>query len=182
MAWLPASDPGVLNLGLAGGSSVQVHGKTNVTPFCCQSTKLELMGALQASVVRQQGMVLFKGRGFRLATEELDCGNRLMNKDLRSTLKATEHPHISFQLKALEFKKGLGKADGKCTVEMTVSGVSKVVKSDFNFILQDDALYLFGKVPLRFSDFGLIPPTRMGGMVKVEQQFEVVFNLYFQPV
>jgi polyisoprenoid-binding protein YceI len=179
---MASSNPETFDLGLAGGSSVQVHGKTNVTPFCCQSTHLELMGPLQASVVRTQGLVQFKGKGFRLATEQLDCGNRLMNKDLKTTLKATEHPHIRFQLKSLEFKKGHGQADGKCTVEMTVSGVSKQVKADFNFILQDDALYLFGKVPLRFSDFGLIPPTRLGGMVKVEQQFEVVFNLYFQPV
>ena len=104
-----------------------------------------------------------------------------MNGDLQKTLKADEYPDIQFELQSLEFSKGKGQNGGYVDLTMVVAGERRKVRSRFNFLMDDAALYLFGKISLRFSDFHLIPPKRMGGAIQVKESFEVEFNLLFAP-
>ena len=131
-----------LILALSRESTVLVHGKTNVNKFCCQGQPLESLGPMIADVRPQNGRVLFEGRGFRIRTGNLDCGNRMMNKDLNATLKAENHPYIRFVLLSLDFQPRMEVADGVCQIRLDVSGVERVMRANFEYVLYDDALYI----------------------------------------
>ena len=179
MGFVPAGSK--LQLQLLSGSGVLVHGETNLSSFCCQGGMPKAMESARADLLSEEGKVVFSGARFSVPTAQMDCGNRLMNSDLQKTLKADQHPTIQFELKSLEFSKRRGQTGGIVNLSMVVAGEQRNVQSRFNFLMDDRALYLFGKIALRFSDFHLIPPKRLGGAIQVEENFEVEFNLLFAP-
>lgn len=112
----------------------------------------------------------------------IDCGNALMNKDLRATLNENQFPTIRFHLQVLKFTPGSTRSDGKCTLLVEVAGKKRQVEVPFRYALTNQAMELKGTVPLGFGQFGLVPPERAGGLISVAEQFSVDFSLRFLPL
>jgi hypothetical protein len=70
------------------------------------------------------------------------------------------------------------RTDLKGLVEIELAGVTKVF--DVSYRLTPDgpkALTLVGTRQVKFSDFNIVPPRKLGGMIQTNNELAVQFNL-----
>lgn len=106
-----------------------------------------------------------------ISTANFDCGNRVMNKDLKSTIKVTKFPKSTVTITNI---KPSGK-DYTCSLKLKITDQTL---SYPNLALKDSKELLEGTVNVKFSDLGLEPPTKMGGVIKVKNEFVIHFVLH----
>jgi hypothetical protein len=161
-------------------SSVIINGKTNVNSFQCAINKYSGVDTL---VLRQEspGVKPFFTQGaVSLAAATFDCGMNIMTKDFLKTINATKYPNIVIEFISFEKLPRYQPKEERFKTNMKIS----LASIDRNFevtcsITKDEAGYvhLKGGKDFNFSDFGLKPPSRMAGAVKVKEKIEVNFHL-----
>jgi polyisoprenoid-binding protein YceI len=121
---------------------------------------------------------------FRLAMPVLSlrCGNRLMDKDVYRSLRASEHPAIVFELASLPgaVKHEVVGDSYRTAVngDITVGGTRRRITFDVEgWRLGHDAFYLRARVPMRMTDFGVRPPTALFGLIRARDEIKAYFEL-----
>ena len=156
-------------------SSLSVKGSTNVNKFTCDIPNCD-----------QDTLTVWKSdKGLRMsgsinpAVLSFDC-HKAMTRDLRKTLKAKKYPklHIRF-LSLSQFPQLSGKPGSiNGQVEIEIAGIKKLYEIDYKISVDTNKMiHLIGSRDLNFSDFNLIPPKKLGGMIKAKDQLIVEFNL-----
>ena len=102
-----------------------------------------------------------------------ECGNRIMNKDLKTTVKAVKFPKSVVTITNI---KSFG-TNYKCSLNFRIT--DKILSYQ-NLVLKNGKESLEGNVAVNFSDIALEPPTKMGGMIKVKDEFVIHFNMHKQ--
>lgn len=100
-----------------------------------------------------------------------DCGNRIMDKDLKTTVKATKFPKSTVTITDI---KPFG-TNYKCSLKFRITDKKLSYQ---NLILKNNKESLESSVTVNFSDIALEPPTKMGGIIKVKDEFVIHFNLH----
>lgn len=106
-----------------------------------------------------------------ISTDNFDCGNRIMNKDLKTTIKVTKFPKSTVTITNI---KPSGN-DYKCNLNLKITDKTL---SYSNLALRNSKDFLEGTVNVKFSDLALEPPTKMGGVIKVKNEFVIHFVLF----
>ena len=100
-----------------------------------------------------------------------------MKNDLQKTLKVNECPVMRISLLSIGNFSGTMK-NTKGTVAITLAGITRTMEVDYTVQPVDNAnIRLYGKRQVLFADFGLTPPRKLAGLVKVEEQIDVNFLL-----
>jgi len=114
-----------------------------------------------------------------------NCHSRVITRDLRETLKASEYPKMTIRFLTLQWMPGphSEKELIKGWVEVEVAGVIKRFELSYSFS-NDVAghLQLDGGRTFNFSDFKLSPPKKMAGLIKIKDAFDVNFQLILRAV
>lgn len=100
-----------------------------------------------------------------------DCGNRIMNKDLKTTVKATTFPKSTVTITNI---KAFG-SNYKCNLNFRIT--DKILSYQ-NLVLKNTKETIEGSLAVNFSDINLEPPTKMGGIIKVKDEFVIHFILH----
>ncbi|WP_367755108.1 hypothetical protein [Flavobacterium sp. WC2430] len=100
-----------------------------------------------------------------------DCGNKIMTKDLQSTVKCKEFPNSHVTITDIKAYK----SDYKCNLTFLITD-KKLNYKDFILYKEDDKIH--GTININFSDIDLDPPVKMAGLVKVRDQVVIDFSLY----
>lgn len=161
-------------------SQLIIDGKTNVNSFRCSINRYPGKDTL----VLQEGgplrrPVFLKG-SVALPASHFDCGLRVMTSDFSTTIKAKDHPYIVINFKTFERLPNYKLDEDKFKGTMTISlgGASKVF--DIDCIIEAKSsgfIHLRGSRKFLFSDFHLVPPEKMMGLIRIEQELTVIFNL-----
>lgn len=106
-----------------------------------------------------------------ISMSNFECGNRIMNKDLKTTVKATKFPKSTVTITNI---KPFG-TNYKCSLNFHITDKTLSYQS---LILKNSKESLEGSVTVNFSDIALEPPTKMGGIIKVKDEFVIHFNLH----
>ncbi|REH00390.1 hypothetical protein [Flavobacterium aquicola] len=106
-----------------------------------------------------------------ISTNNFDCGNRIMNKDLKTTIKVKEFPKSTVTISNI---KPSGNSY-KCSLNLRITDKTLSYQ---NLSLTNTKEFLDGTVAVKFTDLGLEPPTKMGGVIKVKNEFVIHFVLY----
>lgn len=106
-----------------------------------------------------------------ISMSNFDCGNRIMNKDLKTTVKATKFPKSTVTITNI---KPFG-TNYKCSLNFRITDKTLSYQ---NLVLKNNKEFLEGSVAVNFSDIALEPPTKMGGIIKVKNEFVIHFVLY----
>ena len=183
---LPSTDPTRLeSWKIKNTSTLQVVGKTNVNSFTCaiDSYNGEDTLVYETSVSYENGI---KVRGnLVIEVDEFDCKHRVMTRDLQKTLKSDMYPHMHIKFKS--FTKGLDHATHQDQVtgivEIELAGRVKTYEVMYQIVnIGNNQLILIGYRPVLFSDFGLKPPSKLGGIIKVVNELEVEFRMQLAKV
>lgn len=161
-------------------SELFIDGKTNVNSFRCGIARYPGKDTL----VLQEGgplrrPVFLKG-SVHLPASHFDCGMQVMTKDFGTTIKAKEHPFIIITFKTFErlpnYKLKTDKFKGTMTISL--GGSSNVFDVDCTIEVKPSGhIHLSGGRNFLFSDFNLVPPEKMMGLIRIQQELTVSFNL-----
>ena len=103
---------------------------------------------------------------------QVDCGNSRMTADMRETLNAKQHPEISFSLS------GVGRSPVQAHGTLAIAGVERTVSIHGTLRqMEGDEVRVTGSTRLRLTDFGIEPPTKFFGLVRVHNEIDVHFDL-----
>ncbi len=114
---------------------------------------------------------------FKIPVHQFKPGNPRMYDDFLSLLKAKEYPYIMISLLTGNFsgdrKSGISRNE---RIAVTIAGVTREYTVDCALVHCNEDLVLNGMQTVRLTDFGLIPPVRLSGIVKVENEIKVRFG------
>jgi hypothetical protein len=106
-----------------------------------------------------------------IAMNNFECGNRIMNKDLKTTIKANKFPKSYVSITNIKSFSN----NYKCNLNFLITNKNIKFK---DLVLKNSKERLEGTIALKFSDLELIPPTKMAGLIKVKDDIVVNFILY----
>lgn len=121
--------------------------------------------------------------------EAFDCGNDRMTRDLQETLRMEEHPEIRFELvdaRVVDETVDDSTPSSWHPVEalgtLTIAGTKRLMRIQATVRALDEAHFrLRGCTPIRMTYFGIDPPTKALGLIRVHNEVEVQFDLLAQP-
>lgn len=144
-------------------NNVVVNGKTNINTFKCTNEKFN---AASNSYSFKTGKLPY----LQLEVDNFDCKNKIMTSDMKKTLKADKFPMM--YVKFISFKK-VSEKQYTATIEVKLTDKTRYYTTSFYPVNNT----LVGREYVRFSDFGLTAPTKMGGMIAVEDRLNLVLTL-----
>ena len=126
---------------------------------------------------------LTSGRGLvvvRAAT--LQTGIGLRDRHLRGELDTDRYPTITLNVERVLPANGGTAAVDPVVLEgsFTVKGVAHAVRWPATATLRGDTLVVTGSTPMRFTELGMKPPTRML-VTHVQDAFVLVYDIHFAP-
>jgi len=162
-------------------SSLTVNGSTNINKFSCDIPAYDQPDTL--TLVKGKDVGLTGKIGLKIGS--FDCHNSMMTKDLRKTLKEKEFPRLYIRFLSLsEFPEPTAQSKpitGWVNIEL--AGTSKRIEIKYQVSVDDQKIiHLIGTQDINFSDFDLIPPRKLGGMIKTNDQLTVAFHLKIKAI
>ena len=131
------------------------------------------------------------GMALIVPVRELDCDNRRINRDMRNTMRADEHPEIRLEVHRIDLvpessstfthqddSEQLASPEMEVHGIMTLAGVSQSITIRVRGWL-DEALRLHGTgiLDVKMTDFGMVPPTALFGLIKAHDDIRIRFHL-----
>ena len=177
-AWRPLGDP----LKLAAESRVWFDGTSTVRKWSCKATQIDAVidadaDAASGVLTRQKAV---KTVALTFPTAKLDCANDTMNGHMMKALNGARNPNITFALTGYE----LGAAppvNGTVNGALTINGVTKPISMQAEFAsVAGGALRVFGAYSLTMTEWQVVPPKLMLGVMKVGPVIVVHFDLLLQ--
>ena len=162
-------------------SRVWITGASNIRRFTCGARQLDGTLGLQGFATRGtvfSGQNVVREPSLSVAVERLDCGVGAMNRHLRETLHAAEYSVITYHLTSYDVDLHGAKPVARIVGEATVAGITRPVI--VNAVVATDSLgdlRVRGSHVVRMTDFGLEPPRRFGGLLRVRDRITVHFDI-----
>ncbi|MUU77584.1 YceI family protein [Winogradskyella endarachnes] len=160
---------------LATDSFLKINGETNVSTFECQFNMSAISKSIAIQYTDLEHNIEFKDAKLILPNVEFDCGGKAINKDFRALLKTEQFPEITLKLKELS-KVETSSNTRTAIIDILINDVVKTYRIPVT-IVNNDLLNVGGVMPLDITDFNLVAPTKMLGMVKVSPIIEIEFLL-----
>ncbi|MFC5283818.1 YceI family protein [Pedobacter alpinus] len=161
---------------------LKVKGSTTVNTFTCVIPNYARPDTI--NIYRTKSVVKLSGE-IALNINAFDCHNVMMTAQLRKTLKAAQYPHIKIRFISLNKLPILTskKEQVKGWVEIVLANVTKRYEIDYQLYKDaQNTIHLTGVQDVNFSDFKLIPPSKLGGMIKTNDQLGIEFQLQFKEI
>ena len=160
------------------GGLLKVNGSTNINKFTCRIINYNTPDTL--TILRTKDISLPISGSISLDIATFNCGNLIMTNDLRKTLKYKEFPKLTINFISLSKLPDPTKPSAEITgwVDIELAGVKKRILVNYSFTaFTKDNFRLTGKKDVNFSDFNLVPPRKLGGMIKTNERLDIAFEL-----
>jgi hypothetical protein len=162
---------------IIGNSTLTINGSTNINKFACDIPGYGQTDTL--SLVKGRTPVVLAG-SINLKIRSFDCHNAMMTSDLRKTLKEPVYPVLRISFLSLSKLPALTAQPELITglVDIELAGVKKRFEVAYQVSADPQKeIHLVGSRDVTFSDFNLIPPRKLGGMIKTNDKLSVTFHL-----
>ena len=166
-------------------SYITISGITNVNKFECLWTESISQGSLTANIDPLDGEIKFEDAVLFIDIQGFNCENRIMTNDMHRAMGVGDHPLIEIKLLKAEVQQNkqssANSGDLNVLVAITINGVQKETFINVNWKSAESIYYIFnGTKSLKMTDFDIEPPTRLMGMVKVNDMIKIEINLALQ--
>lgn len=164
-------------------SKFVLFGTTNLSDFRCELVQKAPATAIPVKSNKSEYQIKFKGLEMRYPLEDFDCGLEAMSQDLRKTLRSDTYPYLYLRINDIRIKQDEAQEIEKLTVvssvTITIAGVSHSTVIEDGLVINhsEDALTLTGNQLVNMNDFNIEPPSKFFGMVRVNSELSVSFEL-----
>ena len=180
IAQRPELQKGNVKLSFGSESEVVISGSSNLTGFTCvYAQDISCKGLLFEGDYEANAIVL-SNASLSLESCGFDCGNVVMNKDFQKTIQSKAHPEILMEIHELHFERE-PKIDGeevdvRALIYLKVAGTKRNYTINAKGKLDHNNLSISGKFSVCMTDFCLVPPSLLFGMVTVDPILEIDFK------
>ena len=166
-------------------SNLEVNGKTNVNSFSCISKERFTNERVDYRKDDNDLSISLRNTLFLLKVEELDCGKKKINKDLKKALQVENYPNIKVLLKELINVECNDKVECNewlsydAQTEITITCNTRTINIPIMVNKLDEMSYrVTGGTDLQLCDFDVEAPTALFGIIKVKDLIQFNFDLY----
>lgn len=156
---------------------VVLEGDSTMHRYSSTATIVEVsarVDAAEADFERAVRAGEVRGLAVRVPVQGLRSGKAGLDKNMRSALKAEDHPWIRFELARYELSPdGRLKAFGR----LSAAGREKDAVLEGTGRFEEEGFLARGGVELRMTDFGIKPPTMFLGALKTDDRVVIAFEL-----
>jgi hypothetical protein len=146
---------------------ITVSGQTSIGGFNCDFQRNGLKDTLFIDHSKKKKELVFE-----IPVKDFSCGNFLLNRDFRKTIKAEEFPSAKVKVSNLISSYG----NYSCDLQVDIVG-KKLFYDDL--ILKRTVDGVLAQLVLSFEELELEAPQKFGGLVKVEEELKLEFKLSF---
>lgn len=182
------------NLELKEGSKIWLEGKTNISQYHCSidSFRFEADGTFRHETVDKDSLVIQPDHlSLTLYVSSIQCGNRLMNRDVRDALNYPEDRKITYTYKGLEVRAKINNIYKWNTLE--IKGILEIKNAQNQAFfpirvkhLENHRFHVKGKHTIDMLQYNVEPPSRLNGIVQARRKltvhFDIIIGLEFQPI
>ena len=144
---------------------IKVSGVTSLGKFTCDYCLDDAKDTLISNQTNSSGTLQFT-----IPVDEFSCGNFMLNRDFRKTLKSDDHPSARVRVSNL-----VKRENGYyCTLRLEIVGKELTFE---NFHLAKFSHKLTGKLMLSFGELDLHAPKKLGGLIKVDEKLTLQIEL-----
>jgi hypothetical protein len=164
---------------ISENSSLCVNGSTNVNTFACDIPSYDQTDTLSVTKNKNNNSVALSGN-IALKVQNFDCHNPIMTHDLRATLKEKQFPKLRITFLSLSELPELSNKQQQVTgfVNIELVGISKRVEVNYQVSVNaQKEVLMIGMRDINFSDFNLVPPRKLGGLIRTSDKLSVNFHL-----
>lgn len=166
-------------------SQFWIEGSSTVNTFTCRVERISGHGRINAAAPSSHDTTASQPVEAMLTVpvRTFDCGNRRMTHDLYEALKANTYPTIQYELDTAYVATRPDTTDGwyqlRAQGELTIAGTERPIEiSARGRRLAENRFRIRGRKPLEMTDFGIEPPTKFLGLIRVHDRIEVYFDLF----
>ncbi|WP_445384819.1 hypothetical protein ACT6NV_12710 [Robiginitalea sp. IMCC44478] len=160
---------------IASDSEMVISGSTNVNTFHCRYSVTELDNPLSVYYEEGANRYTFRNTRLELSSNCFDCGGNAINRDFQELLKSDIYPEVVLELLYVE-KPSDNLNTYKVGVSVMLAGQCRTYET-LVFCDQTGSLCIEGDLNVCFSDFNLEPPSKVMGLIKVNDQLTVNLKL-----
>jgi polyisoprenoid-binding protein YceI len=132
---------------------------------------------------RNDGVTAVRSAAVEVPVRSLDCGIRLQNSHLFETLEAAKYPEISFTLSDYVIERGSQESKVRMKGQLRIAGTERsVVIHGSVFRNPAGQLILRGERLIDVRNFGVKPPRRFLGLLRVRDEVTVHFEVVVRPL
>lgn len=158
-------------------SNLSIAGTTNINEFECDFDPLSFKNeSFKVHYIDKERALIFKNSILTLENKNFDCGHRKINNDFHELLKTEEYPEIFLKIKKIDLNR---EEEATVTLSFTIAGI----ENDYRFPIEitwENQVRFKGKLELNIKDFNLQAPTKIFGLIIIDEEIEINFNLNIQ--
>jgi polyisoprenoid-binding protein YceI len=161
---------------------ISIDGTSNVHEYTASTTSVRLTHVTLANGVAGPDVwdaIVKPGAldavEFAIPAATLSSPRSGLDKNMHKALKVQEFPDITFRLLRLAPRAG-GPGALRATGILRIAGVEREIAFDITTARKDATLSVKGEVPLLMTDFGIVPPKAMLGMLKTDPKVTIRFE------
>ena len=163
-----------ISIRVSSKSTLVVKGTTNVNSFSCAFDSKRLNNPISVTYFSNGEKLKFRETELILDNYCFDCGSKGINKDFQKILKSDNHPQIKLILKetsSLENNKNF-----ETIVDVEIAGI----KREYKIPVAVKKNSINGGLKMRLSDFNLNQPKKVFGLITIDDEIQIFFNLILE--
>jgi hypothetical protein len=162
-------------------STLAIDGSSNVNQFTCSIREYLSFDTLWNSSDAGRKRLLFRESRLNVDVRRFDCQHKFITADFRKMLQAGEYPFLTIEFISLEELKTGSVVKG--VVDIILAGRKKRMEILYTCRQNGPAqVMLKGEKLMKFTDFQLEPPRKLGGLIRINEDIRVHFNLNFRKI
>jgi len=131
-----------------------------------------------------KGQINFGQNQLALAVQNFSSDNPIAYHDFMQLLKVKQFPQLFVQLQNMSLLPNKNKAEtalnGSAGITITITGVTKNYDIPFSSSRVGDLITVEGTHKFSIRDFGLVPPTKLMGLVRTSEIVDIKFHFIFK--
>lgn len=159
--------------------TLAIRGTTNINSFACHFDVGNINNPVRVNYYAEGDRIKFDQTALVLSVDCFDCGGRGINSDFQELLKAEEEPHIYLTLKEISPLKN--STAYKALLDIEIAGKSNRCEVPVA-VEKDHSLLVKGDLKLCLSDYKLEAPKKLFGLINIDDNVEIGFQLALREV
>jgi hypothetical protein len=162
-------------------SSMSIEGSSNINVFTCDFQEYLNQDTLLYTKDEHAKKLMFQNSMLNLDINRFDCHQKFITADFRKILKSEKTPCLKIKFISVDEFVNAGTVKG--IVDIEIAGQTKRMEISYAAQQYGTAqIQLTGSKLLQFSDFRLVPPRKLMGLIQINENIKVNFHLHFRRI
>jgi len=180
-----ASSQNTITVDIQNESYLTLVGSTNIASFLLIQKGDKIANKkIVIPVSLNKGQINFGQNQLALSVINFSSDNPIAYHDFMQLLKVKQYPQLFVQLQNMSMLPTTNKAattmNGNAEITITITGVAKNYQIPFTTFRVGDLVTVEGTHKFSIRDFGLIPPTKLMGLVRTSEIVDIKFHFIFK--